>query len=552
MKIREKLYHMNAIMTRVAVVVGTVASVVLLVSGYLYQTALKQYGYTQGDIGILLSLLYRDGTEIRDIFLLSDIQKLDVKMNELVDNNIQLNGYLQKIEENLAGDEEGIFQQLQEAVEEYRVSRYEVISLGLANQNEAALNLFQGQSAVGLEECIGIAGELMDRKVQKGRTVSMALSIGGVSMAVLFVVFVLYGIYRVKKASVRIGDELSDSLEQLTVAADTIARGEIKTGITVRGEGEVRELADTFSLMTGQLHTYIDDITQSLKSIGGGNLKYVSSVDYMGDFQEIASTMQEIVRQLGETMAVIRETAENVAAFSKETSKAGAFLEVGTEKQQQEVERLTEILTASAAKVETNRQKTEGIMGNVTVVVDEIDKSKEKMQQLLDAVGEISSASGNIQRVIGSIEEIAQQTNLLSLNASIEAARAGDAGKGFAVVALEIGSLAKQCIEAAKNTRQLIENSNKAVSNGNEIAAETNGVLQEMMKGLQEIVSYIGFMSEFSGEQAKEMPQLLAAVEQIGEVVKDNSATAMENAASGEELQKHSYKLKELVDKFVV
>lgn len=88
--------------------------------------------------------------------------------------------------------------------------------------------------------------------------------------------------------------------------------------------------------------------------------------------------MQEIVRQLGETMAVIRETAENVAVFSKETSKAGSFLEVGTEKQQQEVERLTEILTASAAKVETNRQKTEGIMGNVTIVVDEIDKSKEK------------------------------------------------------------------------------------------------------------------------------------------------------------------------------
>lgn len=552
MKIRKKLYRMNAIMTRVAVAVGAVASVVLLVSGYLYQSALRQYGYAQGDIGILLSLLYRDGTEIRDIFLLSDTEKLDVKMNELVDNNRQMNGYLEQIEEALTGNEEEIFWQMKNAVENYRISRYEVISLGLANQNEAALNLFQEQSASRLEECIGLAGELMDRKIHRGNTISAALRIGGIGMAVLFAAAVWLGVRSAGKMSRVIGSELSEALEQLTVAADMIARGEISTQVTVRGEGEIRELAEAFWAMTGRLQTYIGDITHALKNIGEGNLRYASGADYMGDFREIDSTMQGIVQQLGETMTVIREMADNVAAFSEEMSKAGTFLEVGTEKQHQEVEKLTGILKQSAEKVETNRRRTESIMGNVTEVVEEIDRSKVKMQQLVDAVGEISSASGNIQKVIASIEEIAQQTNLLSLNASIEAARAGDAGKGFAVVALEIGSLAKQCIEAAKNTRQLIEDSNRAVSNGTEIASETNVVLQEMMKGLQEIVSYIGFVSGFSNEQAEEMPQLLAAVEQIEEVVKDNSATAMENAASGEELKKHSQRLKNMVDQFTI
>ena len=128
-----------------------------------------------------------------------------------------------------------------------------------------------------------------------------------------------------------IGSELSEALEQLTVAADMIARGEISTQVTVRGEGEIRELAEAFWAMTGRLQTYIGDITHALKNIGEGNLRYASGADYMGDFREIDSTMQGIVQQLGETMTVIREMADNVAAFSEEMSKAGTFLEVGTE-----------------------------------------------------------------------------------------------------------------------------------------------------------------------------------------------------------------------------
>lgn len=191
-------------------------------------------------------------------------------------------------------------------------------------------------------------------------------------------------------------------------------------------------------------------------------------------------------------------------------------------------------------------------MGNINGVVSEINESKEKMEQLMCAIEEINSTSKDIQKVIESVEAIAQQTNLLSLNASIEAARAGEAGKGFAVVASEIGSLANRCVEAARNTRSLIETSNVAVGNGNQIAAESNLVLQEMMDGLQEIISYIDFVSEFSNSQAKEMPKLLVAVEQIEEVVKDNSETAMKNAQLGEEFRINSHRLKELVSKFKV
>lgn len=552
MKIRKKLYQMNSLMTRVAAVVGTVAVVALLISGWLYKRALDQYGYAQGDIGTMLSLLYRDGTQIRDIFLLSDTKKLDQKMEELVETNRQANEYMDKIGNGLARGDKEDFERLGQAVENYRVSRYEVISLGLANQNEAALELFQQQAEPLLNECIGLAGDFMAKKIRKGNAVSRSLSIGVIVLSALFAAAVLIGIQGAKRTARRIGEELSGPLEQLAESAGCIARGEVSTEIPIQGEGEVKELAEAFFNMARQLCAYIDDITRVLKNIGKGDLRYASQVDYMGDFKEIDLTMHEIVSQLSGTMSVIRESADNVAIFSEEIFKAGTFLEVGTEKQQEEVEKLTGALKGFLEQMEHNCQKTEEIQENVSSVTGEIDRSQEKMQQLMEAVSEISDTSRNIQNVITSIGDIAQQTNLLSLNASIEAARAGEAGKGFAVVASEIGSLAGQCIQAAQNTKHLIETSNQAVANGNRIASETNMVLHEMMGGLKEIISYISFVSSFSNEYVQEMPQLLTAVEQIGEVVKDNSAAATENSASGEELKQHAKNLKDLVEKFTV
>lgn len=552
MKIQEKLYKINKVMTRVAVLIGAASAIVLIVSGILYQHAINQYGYIQGDIGNLLSLLYKDGTEIRDIFLLTDVEKLDVKMNELVENNRQINLYLNEIGKNLGGSEKDVYRQLKEATEEYRTSRYQVISLGLANQNEAALNLFQEQSAGRLENCIGVADRMMRMKIQKGNSISRILSASEIVVIVLFVFAVFIGVRKVQRSSYQIGSELGGSLGQLAVAADAIARGEIETPVDVRGEGEIRELAESFLYMSGQLNAYIKDITTTLKNLGAGNLKYVSSADYLGDFKAIDTTTREIIRQLGETMSIIRETSEHVEISSEQIVETGRVLESGTEKQHQEVEHLTEALKNSVEKVELNQQKTENIMGNINGVAAEISEGKEKMEQLMAAIEEINSTSKDIQKVIESVEAIAQQTNLLSLNASIEAARAGEAGKGFAVVASEIGSLANRCVEAARNTRSLIETSNVAVSNGNQIAEESNLVLQEMMGGLREIITYIDFVSEFSNNQAEEMPRLLVAVEQIEEVVKNNSKTAVENVRLGEEFRTNSHRLKELVNKFKI
>ena len=288
----------------------------------------------------------------------------------------------------------------------------------------------------------------------------------------------------------------------------------------------------------GNLQRVVRTIEQ-VKSASSAVVDGVTVVRELSDEnKEGANTVVQSMAELADNNHVLNQKVESSMDMTEDINRQVANVAELTERMVALIKESSEHASMSSAEL-ANVVESTNVMAQLSAEVEKI-------------LGEFRSQFDMVKQETGTIESITSQTNLLALNASIEAARAGDAGKGFAVVALEIGSLAKQCIEAAKNTRQLIEDSNRAVSNGTEIASETNVVLQEMMKGLQEIVSYIGFVSGFSNEQAEEMPQLLAAVEQIEEVVKDNSATAMENAASGEELKKHSQRLKNMVDQFTI
>ena len=162
----------------------------------------------------------------------------------------------------------------------------------------------------------------------------------------------------------------------------------------------------------------------------------------------------------------------------------------------------------------------------------------------------ISSTSMEIQNIIGSIEDIASQTNLLSLNASIEAARAGEAGKGFAVVADQIGKLAGDSAKAAVNTRDLIEKSLQEIENGNQITEKTVAALNEILEAMNSFADVAKTSSTNSSEQADMLKQIEQGIEQISGVIQSNSASAEETSATSQELSAQSEGLKNLVGRF--
>ena len=164
----------------------------------------------------------------------------------------------------------------------------------------------------------------------------------------------------------------------------------------------------------------------------------------------------------------------------------------------------------------------------------------------------INHTSKEIANIIAEIEDIASQTNLLSLNASIEAARAGEAGKGFAVVAEQIGKLASDSASSAVNTKKLIEDSIQEIEHGNEITVKATTSMESIIEGIKMLALSTKEISELSTSQAEAMKQLEEGVEQISEVIQSNSAAAQETSATSEELSAQSENLEQLVGKFVL
>ncbi len=183
-------------------------------------------------------------------------------------------------------------------------------------------------------------------------------------------------------------------------------------------------------------------------------------------------------------------------------------------------------------------------------VEKDVVKGSEQMKAMSHAMEEMKAMSGKITGIVKDIEDIAFQTNILSLNAAVEAARAGDAGRGFSVVANEIRRLSEKTTEASKTTSALIGETIAMMNQNSEMAQTTSKELMEVVVSAKDAANRMDSISQSSSEQATAIVQLRQSIELISEIVQENSATAEESAASSEELTGQMQMLKDLVDTF--
>lgn len=343
---------------------------------------------------------------------------------------------------------------------------------------------------------------------------------------------------------------ITKPLSEISGGMQEFAKGNLNVELKTMRNDEIGLLADSTRSAIRSLKEMIQDISYILGEISRGNLDVAVKGNYVGDFQDIRNALDQIIKSLNTTLKQIRGAAEQVSVGSEQVSDGAQSLAQGASEQAGTVEELASSIHEISRKVSSNADHSDTASKKAAAVGMEAVESDRRMQEMLKAMKEIQQSSHKIGSILKVIEDIAFQTNILSLNAAVEAARAGDAGKGFSVVAGEVRNLAAKSSEAAKTTGTLIDSSLDIVENGVQIADETAMSLQNVKEGAGEVAEALAEITRASSEQADSVEHITLAISQISNVIQGNSATAEESAAASEELSAQAVLLEELIAKF--
>ncbi len=370
------------------------------------------------------------------------------------------------------------------------------------------------------------------------------LAAGIVIAAVAFVITIILAL--------RLSVSVTVPVRIIEAAMKEMVKGNLSVAVDYNTGDEFGSMAESMSKVTTEVSAIVGDIERVLGAMADGDFTVHSRAveAYVGDYQKIFHSMKKIKDTFNETLATLNRSATQVSSGSDQVSSGAQALSQGATEQASSVEELAASINEISNNINQSAQNAQEASNKSMQVGEKAGESNDRMRDMLQAMADINASSGEIGKIIKTIEDIAFQTNILALNAAVEAARAGAAGKGFAVVADEVRNLASKSAEASKNTAALIENSLQAVENGKRIADETAQSLEVVIADIQEASNMMGSIAKTSTEQAESISQITLGIDQISSVVQTNSATAEESAAASEELSGQAQILSELVRKF--
>lgn len=351
--------------------------------------------------------------------------------------------------------------------------------------------------------------------------------------------------------AVLVGRSISGPIRACVLRLEKLAEGDLHTASpVVRSRDETAELAKALDTTMHRLNDVVQDVSHHLGKMGQGDFRENITRTYWGDFVAIEKSMKAIHSSLKDTLLQISQSAETVASSAGQVSTGAQSLSQGATEQASAIHELS----STVNDIAQNARQTAAAAEEAGLFANQADAqlgiSVDYVRELNSAMEKISNSSAEISKIISAIEGIAFQTNILALNASVEAARAGSAGKGFAVVSSEVRSLASKSDEAAKATKELIESSIATVMEGSQVVSKVTESLRAANSIAQNVTVKMNVVVEAVESQTEAISQVTEGINQISSVVQNTSSTSVESAATSQELSKQSLLMNNLVRKF--
>lgn len=558
-KVKSRLNSIFNYVTNLTSIAAIVAVIAMIFVSARYNSALEHYGFIQGDVGKALASFAGTRSALRGAIGYIETDSIQNQNTIYSTKKSNFETYMSDVKSKIDSSEmESLYNDINNNLSAYWTLSDSIIKTGSTSdvgQSNAAQRQEQDELATKYDNIYDGLTSLMSYAVNEGNSLKTQITILEVACIIVVVLIMILARIQSSRSSNKFANGIETILNSTAKRLTELAEGELDNPFPESEyDDEFKGMLDRSKLMADDLSLIISDVVRIMGSMGDGNFMVKSECrdKYVGKFGDLLQAMTTLRDRMVETLQQVDTAAQQVYIGSDNLSQSAQALAEGATEQAGAVEELTSTIANLTEDSEKAAKNLEDSHQAAIGYAKQADTSRIQMKELTAAMDKINETSKKIENITADIEDIASQTNLLSLNASIEAARAGEAGKGFAVVADQIRQLAEQSAKSAVDTRELIEGALKEIEQGNSAALNAQESLKLVVDGIENIAETSKTLSSASELQANSMEQAESGVNQIAEVVQSNSAAAQQTSATSEELSAQAETLRDLVGKFIL